>query len=838
MSEPEPFFRRPGRSIALCCAGSLLLALFLTLPTQLAAQDSSISYQGQLRQAGAPFTGIVDLEFLLFDALNAGNPVGAPQVRSNWPVEDGLFQVELEFGTGAFTEQVRYLEVRVDGAPLSPRQAVRPSPMALFALAGNEGPAGPVGPQGDTGPAGPPGTDGAPGEAGPTGPQGPEGPEGAVGPQGPEGPAGAVGPPGAQGPEGLPGEAGPPGPIGPTGAEGPPGPTGPTGPQGETGPAGPAGLVGPAGPEGPPGATPFTLDPATGTIEYFTLDQRFRFEPDPDPLNGPRIVAGHITNLAAGTGSVIAGGGRSNQANVSSGAWTAIGGGFGNRALADLATVAGGSDNRAQAEGAAVGGGSGNQSDGVFSNVAGGQLNQAMGTLAVIGGGSSNIAGELASIGGGADNLASAASSTISGGRDNSSTGQFAAIGGGQRNAVSGNWGVIGGGVDQQASGVLAAILGGQANIAGGSHASVAGGESNRADGEHGFIGGGRANLISSVSRHAVIAGGTDNEAFGFSSAIGGGQQNSAPGAAAVIAGGSANFASGTFNAIGGGESNEVDGTWTTVPGGFGNRAAGDASFAAGFRARAVTNGSFVWSDISDPNSFISTGLNQFLVRAAGGMGLGTNAPDSQLHINSAVGFNPLRVQVNGGTRLLVNANGGTAIGVNTTPPNAGLFVSGIVRMGSFGATGTTALCRNANFEIALCSSSARYKQDVEAFGPAAELIDALRPVRYRWIDSGASDIGFIAEEVAELLPELITRNAHGEIEGLQYDRLTALLVAAMQQQQARTRSHEAELAELRAENARLRRSLVSDRTEFEARLSALEQQLSEPAQPQPAERE
>jgi len=81
-------------------------------------------------------------------------------------VEDGLFQVDLDFGTGAFDGNARYPEIVVGAAPLDPVQSVRPAPTALFALAGNEGPPGPEGPQGPQGLQGPEGLQGPPGEDG------------------------------------------------------------------------------------------------------------------------------------------------------------------------------------------------------------------------------------------------------------------------------------------------------------------------------------------------------------------------------------------------------------------------------------------------------------------------------------------------------------------------------------------------------------------------------------------------------------------------------------------------------------------------------------------------
>src|SRR6056297_656716 len=100
----------------------LLLAVFLWSPSP--AQQSSITYQGQLRSSGAPYTGLADLEFRLFDQRSSGNQVGPTEVCSNCPVDEGLFQVELAFGAGSFGSGQRWLEVRVNGNALSPRQKV------------------------------------------------------------------------------------------------------------------------------------------------------------------------------------------------------------------------------------------------------------------------------------------------------------------------------------------------------------------------------------------------------------------------------------------------------------------------------------------------------------------------------------------------------------------------------------------------------------------------------------------------------------------------------------------------------------------------------------------
>jgi hypothetical protein len=63
-------------------------------------------------------------------------------------------------------------------------------------------------------------------------------------------------------------------------------------------------------------------------------------------------------------------------------------------------------------------------------------------------------------------------------------------------------------------------------------------------------------------------------------------------------------------------------------------------------------------------------------------VGIGTETPNSKLQINSEVGTNPLRVQINRLTKLLVHNNGGVSIGINETPPPEGLYVEGIVGIG------------------------------------------------------------------------------------------------------------------------------------------------------------
>jgi hypothetical protein len=104
---------------------------------------------------------------------------------------------------------------------------------------------------------------------------------------------------------------------------------------------------------------------------------------------------------------------------------------------------------------------------------------------------------------------------------------------------------------------------------------------------------------------------------------VGGGSGNNASSSYATVGGGQNNTANSTYATVGGGFDNTA-GYLATVPGGAYNLASGFYSFAAGQSAKAIHQGAFVWAD-SQAGDFFSAANDQFLIRAQGGMGIGTN---------------------------------------------------------------------------------------------------------------------------------------------------------------------------------------------------------------------
>ncbi len=189
-----------------------------------------------------------------------------------------------------------------------------------------------------------------------------------------------------------------------------------------------------------------------------------------------------------------------------------------------------------------------------------------------------------------------------------------------------------------------------------------------------------------------TIGGGGFNSVHGWHSTIGGGIGNEiGTSYNATIAGGDYNMIGDVagWATIAGGRENEATQEYAMIPGGSHNLAGGEYSFAAGRLAKvrdpnAVgggdTNGdegTFVWAD-SHNEEFWSTGPNQFLIRAAGGVGINTNDPEATLHVvGTAFGQKidvwspPMPGFLGYGTHVELDANNGYGLYAEATRTDA-----------------------------------------------------------------------------------------------------------------------------------------------------------------------
>ena len=125
-----------------------------------------------------------------------------------------------------------------------------------------------------------------------------------------------------------------------------------------------------------------------------------------------------------------------------------------------------------------------------------------------------------------------------------------------------------------------------------------------------------------------------------------------------------------------------------------------------------------------------------------------------------------------------------------TTSTQSATYVAGIYGVKT--ATAGTAVFIDSSGQLGTVSSSIRYKEDVQPMASASERLLKLRPVQFRYKKADASgekpiQYGLIAEEVAEVYPELVVRDATtGRIDGVRYDELAPMLLNEVQHQQSK----------------------------------------------------
>jgi hypothetical protein len=253
---------------------------------------------------------------------------------------------------------------------------------------------------------------------------------------------------------------------------------------------------------------------------------------------------------------------------------------------------------------------------------------------------------------------------------------------------------------------------------------------------------------------------------------------------------------------------------------------------------------------------------------ATGNVGIGTQTPGSTLDVAGNINFtgsiryqgSPL-LQVPGGLASANIALGIGALSGNTTGTNniaigsnAGSLVSsgnsnnidignqgsasdsGVIRIGTAqselfmaGVRGTTTLNNNAipvmidsNGQLGTLSSSRRFKEDIQDMGDASRDLMRLRPVTFRYKQPFADgdkpiQYGLIAEEVAEVYPDLVAHSADGQIETVKYQVLDSMLLNEVQRQEANISRLEQKADEQRQK----RESLLERLAKLEAALAS-----------------
>jgi hypothetical protein len=256
------------------------------------------------------------------------------------------------------------------------------------------------------------------------------------------------------------------------------------------------------------------------------------------------------------------------------------------------------------------------------------------------------------------------------------------------------------------------------------------------------------------------------------------------------------NTEGGSNTAVGGGD-NEI------VSAALGHNTTGSGNTAIGRSALGVnTTGSF--------NIALGNSAGESLTTGNFNIDIGNDGvADEANTIRIGTPFNPSPTPASGQNKAFVAGIRGIATGNNDAIP---------VVIDSAGQLGTM-------------SSSRRFKTEITPMDEASEAILALRPVTFRYKTNvkGKPQFGLIAEDVAQVNPDLVVRDKDGQIYTVRYDAVNAMLLNEFLKEHKTVQEQGATIARLQKQVAALTAGLQKVSAQLELSKSAPQTVLNDP---------
>jgi len=149
-------------------------------------------------------------------------------------------------------------------------------------------------------------------------------------------------------------------------------------------------------------------------------------------------------------------------------------------------------------------------------------------------------------------------------------------------------------------------------------------------------------------------------------------------------------------------------------------------------------------------------------------------------------GFIDFRTSPNGSTtpssKVRIAADGN--VGIGTASPTQVLHVVGNARITAVGAgTFSNNLNITSDGTLTTATSDIKFKYNIRPLNYGLETLLQLKPVNFQWIEGEEEDLGFIAQDVAEIIPEAVNTNWNSDLL-FRYESLIPILTKAIQEQQ------------------------------------------------------
>jgi hypothetical protein len=155
----------------------------------------------------------------------------------------------------------------------------------------------------------------------------------------------------------------------------------------------------------------------------------------------------------------------------------------------------------------------------------------------------------------------------------------------------------------------------------------------------------------------------------------------------------------------------------------------------------------------------------------------------------------------------IVHANGvmviGNVPGISSVfgEKDSSCYIQNIYNEPIGGAGVPHAVWVDADGTLGLMPSSRRFKHDIKPMDRASETLYGLKPVTFQYNsdEKGRPQYGLIAEEVAEISPDLILRDNKGEILSVRYEQINAMLLNEFLKEHRKNEEQEKTIVELKS---------------------------------------
>jgi hypothetical protein len=202
--------------------------------------------------------------------------------------------------------------------------------------------------------------------------------------------------------------------------------------------------------------------------------------------------------------------------------------------------------------------------------------------------------------------------------------------------------------------------------------------------------------------------------------------------------------------------------------------------------------------------------------------------------VNNTAGNSNIALGVLAGNNV-INANNVIAIGTSGEDVSSSCFIGNIYSnvQPIVGTDPDSVTITNAGRLGRGNVSSRRYKHDIKPMEKASEALYALKPVSFRYHKeydaSQTIAFGLIAEEVAEVYPDLVGRNPKGEPESVRYEQINSMLLNEFLKEHRKVEKQAGTIAELTA-------TVAQQQKNFQAKIAKLEETVTTRLQEQAAQ--